>query len=183
VYCCLPLSSRWLTFIKQIWYIHGRSLHTLHLSETLGSNGTRKFSTLFTNLYEFRNKTLPIPQLGCLLTRSRNSHNNKHAVAGYATKIARFRKDPMVYEQEYLLYENLNFNGLVAVMGKYLISAHWYSTICVLQTWVLGFRQHEDLMDGNWLSDTSTCWNDWQYEPRIWRNKFVQYKNKETRSR
>jgi hypothetical protein len=41
-----------------------------------------------------RNKNLPIPQLGCLLNRSRNGHNKKHAVAGYATKIARFRKYP-----------------------------------------------------------------------------------------
>ncbi len=49
-----------------------------------------------------RNKALPIPQLGCILNRSKNSHNNKHAVAGYATKIARFRKDSMVHEQEYL---------------------------------------------------------------------------------
>jgi hypothetical protein len=51
-----------------------------------------------------------------------------------------------------MLYENLNCNGRVAVIGKYLISAHLYSTICALQTWVLGFWQHEDLMDGNWLS-------------------------------
>jgi hypothetical protein len=86
-----------------------------------------------------------------------------------------------------MLYENLNCNGLVidtAVMGKYLISAHLYSTMCALQTWVLGFLQHEDLMDGNWLSAKSwaksTCWNDWQYASRIWRNKLVQYKNKET---
>ncbi len=82
------------------------------------------------------NKTLPIPQLGCLLNRSRNSHNNKHAVAGYATKIATFRKDPMVHEQDFLaariplLYENLNCDCLVAVIGKYLISAHLYSTSC-----------------------------------------------------
>jgi hypothetical protein len=36
-----------------------------------------------------------------------------------------------------MLYENLNCNGLVidtAVMGKYLISAPLYSTICALQT-------------------------------------------------
>jgi hypothetical protein len=51
-----------------------------------------------------RYKTLPIPQLGCLLNRSRNSHNSKHAVAGYTTKIVRFRKDAMVHEQEYLCY-------------------------------------------------------------------------------
>jgi hypothetical protein len=56
-----------------------------------------------TNL-PMRNKTLPIPQLGCILNRSRNGHNKKHAVAGYATKIARFRKDPMVHEQEYQCY-------------------------------------------------------------------------------
>ncbi len=56
-----------------------------------------------------------------------------------------------------MLYENLNCNSLVAVMRKYLISAHLYSTICALQTWVLGFWQHEDLMDGNWLSTKSTC--------------------------
>jgi hypothetical protein len=61
-----------------------------------------------------------------------------------------------------MLYENLNCNRLVAVMGKYLISAHLYYTMCMLQTWVLGFRQHEDLMDGNWLSAKSTCWNDSQ---------------------
>jgi hypothetical protein len=41
---------RHLTFIKEIWYIHGRSLHTLHVSETLSGNGTRKLSSLFTNL-------------------------------------------------------------------------------------------------------------------------------------
>jgi hypothetical protein len=44
---------RHLTFIKQIWYmcLHmtGYSLHTLHVSETVSGNGTRKFSTLFTN--------------------------------------------------------------------------------------------------------------------------------------
>jgi hypothetical protein len=27
-------------------------------------------------------------------------------------------------------------------MGNYLISAHLYYTICVLQTWVLGFWHH-----------------------------------------
>jgi hypothetical protein len=65
-----------------------------------------------------RNKTIPIPHLGCLLSRSRNSHNKKHAVAGYTTKIVRFRKDPMVHEKEYLCYmKNLNCNGLVAEMG------------------------------------------------------------------
>jgi hypothetical protein len=80
------------------------SRHTLHVTETLSNNGARKFSTLltiFTNK-PMRNITLPIYQLGCLLNRSRNSHNNKHAVAGYTTKIARFRKDPMVHEQEHL---------------------------------------------------------------------------------
>jgi hypothetical protein len=64
------------------------------------------------------------------------SNINKHDVAGYTTKIARFRKDPVVHEQ---VHENLNCNGLVAVMGKYLISADLYSTICGLQTIVLGF--------------------------------------------
>ncbi len=48
---------RHLTFIKQIWYMYihmaGYSLHTLHVSETLCRNGTRKFSTLFTNLHKF----------------------------------------------------------------------------------------------------------------------------------
>ncbi len=39
-----------------------------------------------------RNKTVPISKLGCLLNRSKNIHNNKHAVAGCATKIASFRK-------------------------------------------------------------------------------------------
>jgi hypothetical protein len=33
-----------------------------------------------------------------------------------------------------MLYENLNCNGLVEVMGTYLVSEHLYSTICVLQT-------------------------------------------------
>jgi hypothetical protein len=51
-----------------------------------------------------------------------------------------------------MLHENLNCNGLAAVIGKYLISAHLYSAISVLQTWVLGLWLHEDLMDGNWLS-------------------------------
>jgi hypothetical protein len=36
------------------------SRHTLHVTETLISNGTRKFFMLFTNL-RMRNKTLPIP--------------------------------------------------------------------------------------------------------------------------
>ena len=47
---------RHLTFIKQIWYMYihmaGYSLHTLHVTETLSRNGTRKFSTLFTNLHK-----------------------------------------------------------------------------------------------------------------------------------
>jgi hypothetical protein len=83
------------------------SLHTLHVTETLSENGTRKFSTLFTNLpirHNIRNKTLPIFELGCLLDQSKNSHNNKHAVAGYTTKIAKFRKDPMVHKREYLCH-------------------------------------------------------------------------------
>jgi hypothetical protein len=54
---------------------------------------------IYTNL-PMRNKTLPISWLDDLLNRSKNSY--KHAVAGYTTKIARFRKDPMVHEQEYL---------------------------------------------------------------------------------
>ncbi len=49
-----------------------------------------------------KNKTIPISQLGCFLNECRNSNNNKHAATGYTTKIARFRKDPMVHEQEYL---------------------------------------------------------------------------------
>ena len=53
-----------------------------------------------------KNKTLPISQLGCLLNKSRNSHN-KHAATGYSNKIARFRKDPMVHEQEYLCYTKI----------------------------------------------------------------------------
>ncbi len=81
-----------------------------------------------------RNKTLPFLQLGCLLNRGRNSHNKKHAVAGYTSKIARFRKDPMVHEQEYLCFMKINCNGLVAVMEKYLISIHLYSSMCGLQT-------------------------------------------------
>jgi hypothetical protein len=44
-------------FIKQIWYMYihiaGYSLHTLHVSETLNGNGTRKLSMLFTNLHKF----------------------------------------------------------------------------------------------------------------------------------
>jgi hypothetical protein len=122
-----------------------------------------------------RNKTVPIPQLGYLLNRSWNSHNNKHDVAGYTTIIARFRKDPMVHEQEYLLHENLNCNALVAVMGKYLVSAHLYSTICGLQTWVLGFWQHDGLMDGKWLSAKSTCWNDWQSDSMLLEFEEISY--------
>jgi hypothetical protein len=36
-------------------FIHmaGYSLHTLHVSETVSGNGTRKFSTLVTNLHKF----------------------------------------------------------------------------------------------------------------------------------
>jgi hypothetical protein len=55
-----------LTFIKQIWYMciqmAGYSLHTLHVSETLSGNGTRKFTTYLQidiNLL-MRNKTVPI---------------------------------------------------------------------------------------------------------------------------
>jgi hypothetical protein len=47
-------------------------------------------------------KPLPISQLGCLLNGCRSGRNNKHAVTGYTIKIARFGKDPMVHEQEYL---------------------------------------------------------------------------------
>jgi len=70
-------------------HTHGIIHITLFMSLKLSSNGTRIFSTLFTNL-PVKNKTLPISQLGCY--RSRNSHHSKHDVAGYTTKIARFRK-------------------------------------------------------------------------------------------
>jgi hypothetical protein len=112
---------------------------TLKLYVEMGQGNSLCYLQIYTNL-PMRNKTIPIPHLGCLLSRSRNSHNKKHAVAGYNTKIATFRKDPMVHEKEYLCYmKNLNCNGLVAVIGNYLISAHLYSTICGLQTLILGF--------------------------------------------
>jgi hypothetical protein len=38
-----------------------------------------------------------------------------------------------------MLHENLNCNGLVAVMENYLNSTDLYSTTCELQTLVLGF--------------------------------------------
>jgi hypothetical protein len=72
--------------IKQNWkmyaYTRHYSRHTFHVTETLSSNGTRKFSMLFPNYTNLpkRNKTLPISQLGYLLNRSRNSHNIKHNV-------------------------------------------------------------------------------------------------------
>jgi hypothetical protein len=51
-----------------------------------------------------------------------------------------------------MLHEILNCNNWVAVMGKYLISAHFYSTInkhnMCASNMSLGFRQHENLMDG-----------------------------------
>ncbi len=88
-----------------------------------------------------RNKTLPIPQLGFLLNRSRTNHNNKHAVAGYVVchQNCEIQKRSLLHEQEYLCYMKIRIvglmtNGLVAVIGKYLISAHLYSTTCVLQT-------------------------------------------------
>jgi hypothetical protein len=113
---------------------------------------------IYTNLL-MRNKILPISQLGCLLNRSRNSLKSKHNVAGYTTKIARFRKVLWFMNKNTYVTWKSECNDLVVVMGKYLFSAHLYSTICGLQTWVLGFWQHEDLMDGNWLSAT---WNEWQ---------------------
>jgi hypothetical protein len=67
----------------------------------MGQGNSLHYLQIYTNL-PMRNKTLPILQLGFLLNRNRNSHNKKHAVAGHATKIARFRKDPMV--QEYQCY-------------------------------------------------------------------------------
>jgi hypothetical protein len=66
-----------------------------------------------------------------------------------------------------MLHENLNCNGLLVVMGKYLNSADLYSFICELQTWVLGFDSIMGLLDGNWLSAKSTCWNEWQYASNI----------------
>jgi hypothetical protein len=47
----------------------------------MGKGNLLCYLQIYTNL-PMRNKTLPIPQLGCLLNRSRNSHNSKHAVAG-----------------------------------------------------------------------------------------------------
>jgi hypothetical protein len=44
-----------------------------------------------------------------------------------------------------MLYENLNGNGLVAVSGKYLISADLYSTIRGLQNLILGFWQQASI--------------------------------------
>ncbi len=37
-------------------HMAGYSLHTPHVSEALSGNGTRKFSTLFTNLHKFTYK-------------------------------------------------------------------------------------------------------------------------------
>jgi hypothetical protein len=37
--------------------------------------------------------------------------------------------------------------GVVAVMGKYLVSTHLYSTICELNTLVLGFDNMMGLLD------------------------------------
>jgi hypothetical protein len=89
-------------------HTHGRSHFTLFMSLKLqvkmGQGNSLCYLQIYTNL-PMRNKTLPILQLGFLLNRSRNSHNRKHAVAaGNTTKSARFRKDPMVHEQEYQCY-------------------------------------------------------------------------------
>jgi hypothetical protein len=51
-----------------------------------------------------------------------------------------------------MLYENLNYDGLNASLFWYgsskekitYISEHLYSTMCGLQTWVLGFFYPED---------------------------------------
>jgi hypothetical protein len=59
-------------------------LHTPHVTETLHCNEIRKIIDIiykFTQHFSMKNKTLPISQLGCLLNRCRNSHNNKHAVS------------------------------------------------------------------------------------------------------
>ncbi len=42
----------------------GYSHHTLHVSETLGGNGTRKFSTLFTNLHKFTYDNVLVAVMG-----------------------------------------------------------------------------------------------------------------------
>jgi hypothetical protein len=73
----------------------------------MGQGNSLRYLQIYTNLpirHNIRNKTLPIFELGCLLDQSKNSHNNKHAVAGYTTKIAKFRKDPMVHKREYLCH-------------------------------------------------------------------------------
>jgi hypothetical protein len=38
--------------------------------------------------------------------------------------------------------------GVVAVIGKYLVATHLYSTICELHTLVLGFDNMMGLLDG-----------------------------------
>ncbi len=118
----------------------------------MGQGNYLCYLQIYTNL-PVRNKTLPNSWLGCLLNRSKNSQNDKHAVAGYATKIARFRKDPMVYEQEYLWFMKIWIVMVSSRKNKKFL--HLYSSLCGLQTWVLDFWQHEDLMDENWLSVTS----------------------------
>jgi hypothetical protein len=79
--------------------------------------------------------------------------------------------------------------------GKYLISAHFYSTInkhnmCasnmsfrLLTAWRFnGWKVTERLSTLVELLEWLTVWL-WQYESRIWRNKLISSENKDTRSR
>ncbi len=94
-----------------------------------------------------------------------------------------------------MLHEILNCNSWVAVMGKYLFSAHFYSTInkhnmCasnmsfrLLTAWRSnGWKVTERLSKLVELLEWLTVWL-WQYESRIWRNKLLSSENKDTRSR
>jgi hypothetical protein len=55
----------------------------------------------------------------------------------------------MVQEYQCNIKKSEYCNGLVAVMGKYLISAHLYSTACVFNHEFLAFDNMMRLMDGN----------------------------------
>jgi hypothetical protein len=106
-------------------HTHGRQVIHFTNYVGMGQGNSLRYLQIDTNLL-MKNKIVPISQLGCLLNRSRNSHKSKRNVAGYTTKIAIFRKVLwFMNKNTYMLHENLNCNGLVVVMGKYLNSTRF----------------------------------------------------------
>jgi hypothetical protein len=97
-------SSRTGTCMHTHSIIHVTLFMSLKLLVAMGQGNSLRYLQIYTNL-PMRNKTLPIPQLGCFLNRSRNSHNSKHAVAGVHHQNCEIQKRSyMVHEQEYLCY-------------------------------------------------------------------------------